>query len=453
MAFLRASTEQQPGHRRSLKNLIFHLVLIAVAALCAWASETFPLEYDWTSGNQNTLSTASQDLLKELEGRVRIIAYASNNAKLRGKIRTAVDRFRRFKPDLNLNFVNPDEEPDTVRELGIRVDGELIVHYRGRSEHLQNHGESALSNALFRLANVTERWIVFISGHGERSPSGSANHDLGQFGKQLQNKGFKILELKTAQTGSIPDNAALLVIADPSVGLLPGESNAVIEFVQNGGNLLWLQDSDQLNGLEGLGGLLDIQFLPGVIVDASSRAYGINNPAFVTLSLYPPHPITQNIQATSLFPKSGAIEPGTSGQFRHEPILRSSNQSWSERGPIKGQVQFNPDQGEKQGPLSFGLALSRTIDGTGQRILIVGDSDFLSNTYLGNGVNLDLGLKMIQWLTETGDSIPIPLRFQPDRSLQLTRSDASLMGFVFLIAVPAGLVLTGWIIHHKRKRS
>jgi ABC-type uncharacterized transport system involved in gliding motility auxiliary subunit len=392
-------------------------------------------------------------LLHELKGPVKIVAYASNTGELRNRIRVTVDRYRRFKPDLSLSFVNPDAEPDTVRELGIRVDGELIIHYQGRSENLQDLSESAISNSLFRLSNAQQRWIVFLSGHAERSPTGSANHDLGQFGKQLQNKGFQILELKTAQTGSIPDNASLLAIVDPSVSLLPGESDAILQYINNGGNLLWLQDSERISGLEALGGLLGIQFLPGILVDASSRAYGINNPAFVTVSDYPAHPITENLQSTSLFPKSGAIESDPGGQFHPAPVLRTSTQSWSERGPIKGHIQFNPDQGEKQGPLSLGLALTRTIEGAEQRVLVVGDSDFLSNTYLGNGVNLDLGLKMVQWLTESDDSIDIPVGFRPDRSLQLTPLETAARGFVFLIAIPALLIFTGWLINRKRKRT
>ncbi len=439
--------------KRSLKNLTFYLVLLAAAGLVCAVSILYPLEFDWTADDRNTLSPASQTLMHEMQGPVRIIAYASNNGELRNRIRIAVDRFRRFKPDLALSFVDPDEDPDTVRELGIRVDGEMIVHYQGRSESLRDLGESDISNALFRLSNSDQRWIVFLSGHGERSPSGSANHDLGKFGKQLQNKGYWILELKTALSASIPDNASLLVIADPVVELLPGESDVVAKYIIHGGNLLWLQDSERLNGLEALNGLLGIRLARGIVVDASARAYGIDNPAFVTLSEYPAHPITENLHSISLFPKSGAIESDPGTQFQASPVLQSSLQSWSEQGPIKGHIQFNPDQGEKRGPLSLGLALTRAHADTQQRILVIGDGDFLSNTYLGNGVNLDLGLNMVRWLTESGNSISIPVRFRADQSLELSPAETAVLGSAFLIVIPAMLIVSGWMIHRRRKRS
>jgi ABC-type uncharacterized transport system len=437
--------------RQRLFNLLYYALLFTSAGLAAWASLRYSYEFDWTAGGRNTLSQESQELLQQIEEPIRFVAYASNSNDLRNKIRVAIERFQRFKPDLDLKFVNPAEEPDTVRELGIRVDGETILSYQGRSENLRELSESTIANALFRLAHAEQRWIVFLAGHGERSPSGDANHDLGHFGQQLRNKGFRILELKTAETGTIPDNTSLLVIADPSVDLSSAEADAVLHYMNNGGDLFWLQDSERLNGLEGLGGLLGIHFLPGTIVDAGSRAYGINNPAMITVSSYPAHPITHHIQSASLFPKAAAIESNPGSLFRHELVLTTSAQSWSERGPIKRHIQFNPDQGETQGPLKLGLALSRTLEGAEQRIVIIGDGDFLSNTYLGNGVNLDLGLNMIQWLTDTGNAISIPVRFHPDHSLALDPWQFAAQGLVFLILIPSVLIISGWTINRRRK--
>ena len=439
--------------RRYLKYLVFHVFLFSAAGCLAWLSVRYPLQIDWTDDSRNTLATASQHLLDELNGPVRIVSYASKNAELRGKIRTAIDRFQRFKADLTLVFVNPDEAPDTVRNLGIRVDGEMIIHYRDRSESLRELSESAISNTLFRLSKSEEPWIVFLSGHGERSASGFANHDLGQFGKQLQNKGYRIFESKPTSSDRIPDNASLLVIADPSVDMLAGEIDSILEFIRKGGNLLWLQDSGQLHGLDRLEDLLGIRFEPGTVVDTGSRAYGINNPAFVTLSEYPDHPINDNMHSTSLFPKSRAIEAKPDEAFHSAPVFQSSAQSWSERGPIKGHLQFNPEQGEKAGPLIIGLSLTRQFDGREQKILLVGDSDFLSNTYLGNGINLDLGLNMIGWLTATDKSIEIPLHFQSDRVLKLSPAATARLGIVFLIGLPSALIISGFAVSRRRKRS
>lgn len=434
-------------------GLFIHGLVVALLVLGAWASHRFDYEFDWSAGKQNTLSPVSQKLLAQLDGPVKILAYASRSKKLRDRIRHSIDRFQRFKPDISLRFIDPTEAPDEVKELGIRVNGELVLQYGERSENLQTLSETAITNALYRISNSNTRWVVFLSGHGERSPNGLANHDFGQFGKQLRNKGLRILELKSAETGAIPDNASLLVIADPVVGLLEGEIEAVLDYVRAGGNLFWLVDSDELQGLDRLAEFLGIQFDSGIIVDADSRVYGINNPSMITLSSYPPHPITRNIQSISLFPKSKSIEILPGAAFEALPVLKSSTQSWSETGSIKSHVQFNPRQGEKPGPLTLGIALKGPHDDGEQRILVLGDADFLSNTYLGNGVNLDLGLSMIQWLSDRGDPIDIPLAFRPDRVLDWSPREVTFFGSLFLLVLPSLLIFCGWWVQRRRKRN
>lgn len=446
----------KPQNKRKINDYLFYLSILVISGLVAFFSRHYSSQFDWTVDGRNTLRPASQNFLKTLQGPVKIIAYASDNKELREQISTVIERFKRAKPNLTFDFVNPAEEPEAVRELGIDVDGQMLIHYEDRFESLRILSEAAIINAIYRLSKMDQAWIVFLSGHGERSPTGPANHDLGQFGKRLKSKGYQILELETALTGSIPDNTALLVISGPMVSVLPGEVEAIRSFIDAGGNLLWLQDSERLNGLDPIGELLGVQFLRGIVVDAESKAYGINNPAFVTLGNYPSHPITNNLQSISLFPKSGAIEYDTAGPFEHTAILMSSVQSWSESGPVKGHLQFNPEQGEKQGPLTIGMALSRNLKNVekpkDQRIVVVGDGDFLSNTYLGNGANLELGLNIVHWLTETGESIDLPARVRQDQTLNLTPSETAVMGFIFLIAIPGLLLFAGFFNSRRRKK-
>ncbi|MEY3289834.1 MAG: hypothetical protein RLZZ419_2076, partial [Pseudomonadota bacterium] len=85
-------------------------------------------------------------------------------------------------------------------------------------------------------------------------------------------------------------------------------------------------------------------------------------------------------------------------------------------------------------------------------IIVIGDGDFLSNAYLGNVGNLDMGLKMVSWLIHDDRFINIPAKTATDKSLQLNRTAISVIGFSFLIIIPLLLIATGFIIWHKRKQ-
>jgi len=84
--------------------------------------------------------------------------------------------------------------------------------------------------------------------------------------------------------------------------------------------------------------------------------------------------------------------------------------------------------------------------------VIVGDGDFLSNTYLGNGQNLDLGSAIFQWLNHNDDFIEIGSISAPDTQLAISQAGALGLLIAFLIAFPLGLLGAGATIWFKRRR-
>jgi len=448
------------------QNVAFVALFLAVMGLLGWLSTTYVQQWDWTAGARNTLSAGSRKLLTQLKGPVTITAFARENNQLRGRIRDLVGRYQRVKDDIQLHFVNPDAEPERVRQLGIRRDGELIVAYQGRSEHVKQLDEQALTNALLRVARQGKRWIVFLTGHGERDPNGKANFDLGNFGADLKRKGLKVETVNLAKQPKIPSNTDLLVIASPQVDLLPGEVKLIRQYVKNGGNLLWLAEPGSLHGLGPLAEALGVEFLPGVIVDPTTQLFGIHNPSFVVVSDYPPDAVTREMDTVTLFPTASALDTHKADHWTDKSILTSQARAWTETGKLSGEIRYNKGTDERPGPLDLGVALTRPMPSnqdTGadsrngspgqQRVLVVGDGDFLSNAYLGNGGNLDLGLNMVHWLSHDDSFIAVQAKSAPDRSLELSSTAQMLIGAGILLVIPLGLVVIGvgvWLRRRKR---
>jgi ABC-type uncharacterized transport system involved in gliding motility auxiliary subunit len=454
-----------------LQNLLFSLLFLVAVGLLAWLSTQYSTQFDWTASHRHTLSETSRKVLDLLKDPVTITAYARENQQVREPIRDLVERYGRTKKDLTLQFVNPDTQPEKVRQLGIQVDGEMVVEYQGRSERIQEPGETSLTNALQRLATAEERHVVFLEGHGDRSPQGKANHDLQQFAEELKRKGISVSMANLAVTPIIPDNADVLVIAGPRTHLLPGEIKLIEDYVAKGGNLWWLGDPGDLHGLNPLADQLGVKFLPGTVVDASTQLLGINDPTFALVADYPPHPITQGFQQMTVFPAAAALAPSEKSEFEKEPLLTTLERSWTEIGPIEGKIGFDANQGERQGPLELGFALTRRREApikaeadkkqedtssktpNEQRIIVLGDGDFLSNAYLGNGGNLELGINIVQWLSRGDALINIPAKIAPDRNLQLSPLASGAIAVGFLFVLPMLLIGIGaWIWFKRRSR-
>ncbi len=439
----------------SLTNL---LLLLAVFSLVAWLSVRYQSTSDLTHTGRHTLSETSRQVLQEARLPLSIIAYAREDSELRALIRNFVSKFQKHKPDISLQFINPDAVPDEIRELGINVNGELVLRYDGRSEHVRSENEQEFVNALQRLLRGTERWLAFLDGHGERHPVGKANHDLGEWAQQLKHRGYKIRPLNLVETPVIPDNTAVLIIASPLVPLLQGELEIVQKYLADGGNLLWLSDPNDPSNLDSLAEFLGIEFDSGVVIDTAAQLVGINDPTITltTASLYPEHPITKDFTLTVFFPKARSLAAKPDSNWIVRELLLSGNHTWLELGTLSGEVMFNPEQ-EKQGPLTLGLSLQRKIedkdtDRDYQRLVIIGDGDFLSNTYVGNSGNLELGMRIINWLSNDDSLISIPVNAVNDAKLEISQISLGILAVIFLFALPLLFIAAGFVIWWRRKK-
>ncbi len=451
--------------RIRLQDGLFYVLFLTAVGLAAWLSTRYEIEADWTASGRNTPAPQTLAVLEKLEGPVHITAFVTAaNEPMRREIERLVGRYQRYKKDVRLEFVNPDRDPAKTREMGITFDGQMVVAYQGRQEKITQPTEQALTNTLQRLVRSGERWLVFVQGHGERDPTGTAPYDLARLAAQLRDKGIRVRRLNLGKELAIPDDTAVLVIASPQRDYLPGEVELIQDYVAQGGNLLWLVEPGADHGLLPLAESLGVELQPGVIVDPNAQILGIGDPRFALVADYPPHPITRDLTALTLFPEARALDSESVEDWNATAILETLPRSWVETGELAGEIRL--DAGEDiPGPVTLGLALSRErADGEEdedeaddekrrlQRIVIIGDGDFLSDAYLGQGGNLELAMNTINWLTGDDQLIDIPAKTAVDQQLELTRTAQGVIGTVFLIVLPLGLLLMGLRVWWVRRR-
>jgi ABC-type uncharacterized transport system involved in gliding motility auxiliary subunit len=445
----------------TLRGWLFALALFAAAGAAGYLTYRHDYVADWSHDSRSSLSPESRAVLDAVKGPVEIVSYANPQGDLRQTVGSFIERYRRFKHDLTLRFVDPQQDPAKMRELGITVDGALILHYGNREERLDELSERSLTNALERLARGGERIVAFVTGDGERRADGKANADLGMFMTQLESRGMRAVPLNFAQVTAVPQHTDLVVLAGPTLALPQGALKALTDYVAAGGNLLWLSEpsNDDL-GLQPLADALGVHVLPGVLVDGQGAALGLKDPRLITVGSYPVHAITRGLTLTTLFPQVSALALARRGEWEVQPFLRSGPQSWTEFQPIdndgSSSIRYDADAGELKGPLDFGLTFARlspSPDKSEQRVAMIGDGDFLSNTFLGNGGNRALGERVFDWLLGDDALVNLPPRGAPDRAMQLSQGQLNAVTFGFLLALPLGLLVLGGLIAWRRRRA
>ncbi len=444
-------------HRRyRIQQVIFYVLLCTAIFLLARFSIQTNTSWDWTHNNRHTLSETTQNFLKQLDETIDVKVFVSPNSEYRPVVETLISRYTANTKQLNISFINPDFSPDQVRQYNIQRQGEIIISKGEQLEHLLDLSEQSFTNALISVSRKQEQWLVFIEGHGERSPLSQANFNLSTWAQHLKRKGFKYKALNLVEHSQIPNNAAAVIIASPEKAWLPGEIDILKEYVQQGGNLLWLTEPDSNQYLTALAEHLDIEFIAGTVMDPNAELLGINDPQFVLVTEYANHPIGLATNNVTLFPQAVAMEQSNlESEWLHTALLTTQANTWSETSVDQVNTNFDVND-DTAGPLSLGYLLTRIIndeDAKEQRIAVIGDGDFVSNTYLGNAANLDFSLALINWLVEDDQLIVIPVKTTVDSQLELSQSASLIIGLGFFLVMPIILLSIGFGLWWYRRKQ
>lgn len=439
-----------------LKNIAFLVLLLAAATALYQVSARHPAQWDVTQTRLNSLEPSSIDVLKLLHGEVKITVYATEQDAKQGDLRRLIREFisiyQRYKTDITLDFVDPVKEPEAMRKASIQNNGEMVVEYAGRSVHLTALNEQILSSALLSLAHAKEELLMYLDGHGERKLDGVANHDLGEFGKKLQQNGYRISSLNLTLAQNVPSNASLLVLTHPRAQLLPGEVDKILRHIDNGGNVLWLIDAEPLRGLEPVAEKLGLVLTPGLVIDPAAQE--MNVPSNWALSAgYPPHPITQNFNLITVFPYARSIDGEEENTaWQREALVEAAPRGWVSRNAFRPDSKPRFDKNRDiPGPFNLAVALQRTVNDKEQRIIVVGGASFLANAYSGNGGNMDFGINMVNWLTDEEALITIQPRANKDGTVNLSSRALTFISVGLVIVLPLLLLLAGGLQWWRRR--
>ncbi len=438
-------------------NVLFVLLLVSAVIGLSYFASQHKVQRDVTQNAINSLEPGSIAVLKQLTGSVNITVYATEQDARLGDIRKIIREFlslyQRYKTDINLTFIDPEKEPEKTREARIQLNGEMVLEYAGRSEHLTQINEQIVTSTLLRLAHTRDQTVMYLNGHGERKLDGIANYDLGTlFGAKLKQNGFHLNSLNLALAQEVPNNCNVLVITQPQLDLMPGEIDKLLRYLDRGGNVLWLIDAEPLHGLERVAEKLDLLLPPGIVIDPAASE--MRAPATWSIGAsYLPHPITRNFNLITAFPSARPLMWNQKSAWLHHALVEVAARGWVSRNiPKDDKVRFNKAH-DTPGPANIAAALQRTINDREQRIVVVGNGAFLANSYAGNGGNVDLGVNMVNWLASEDKLINLGPHTAKDSKLALSKTQLYTISISFLLILP--LMLAGWGVWlwWKRRRA
>ena len=454
LAMRKVASYSRPQHSITSKGLSLLKLLPSLAGLFAvlWISLHYPFQADISSYKNNSVDSLTISRLEQMPEEIRITAVVENKPALHRKIKKLIAPYKQLKPNIELDFVNLQEQL-LLNKDELDGKGHLLLEYKQNREKIFSTNSSLISAAIGRLLKPQQDWIIFLEGHGERSIFDGGAKGFEKISQFLKQQGYQVAPLNLLQMKTIPDNTTVLVIAAPAQQLLQGEVAQLVNYVKQGGNLLWLHDEQSMQGLDELLTLLPVDFIPGVIVDSNKRLrdmLGIQHPAVISVVDFASLNTSMNGE-TVVLPLARGLQTKAGSNWSSEAFLLSTNSSWNETGTLQGQVSFD-EQTEQQGPLSVGILLTQTLDENQQRIAVAGDVDFMSNDYFGLLSNSKLSQKLFDWLS-LNKTTAKTINTIPDAKLELSQSKLNIIGFFYLLLLPLALLGYGAWQWRRAKRN
>jgi ABC-type uncharacterized transport system involved in gliding motility auxiliary subunit len=407
------------------------------------------------------MSDQTRQILRSLTKDVKIRVFHGTGQDPQ-QYRDQLDEYRYHSSHVSVDFVDAERNPTESEKYGITAVPTILIEYEGRTERTTQADESGITNALKKAVEGKAKKIYFVQGHGEKDPTSSEATGYKAAADFLVQDNFEVAKLALPQEGKIPDDATALVVAGPTIDFFPPEVEAVKAFLKRGGKLLLMldppgpEDKQPPATLIALAREWGIEVGTDIVVDISGVGRFIGTDASVPIALPQPHTVTRDLGgAITAFPLARSVTPiegGADGRYAQK-IAETSQASWAE-ADIKGLYQTRKPErdttkGDRTGPISIAAAASAPASDAQppagappdaptpeSRVIVVGDSDFASNRYIGLGVNKDLFLNSGNWLAQQENLISIRAKDPSDRRIQLTRDQQMLLVILTLAVIP-----------------
>jgi ABC-type uncharacterized transport system involved in gliding motility auxiliary subunit len=430
--------------------------------------------WDLTAAQQYSLSDQSRNVLAKLDAPMQVSVFAEES-----RFPEFRDRLREYEyasSQLTTEYVDPDRRPAAAQQAGVQQYGTILVSYKGRSERTTMNTEQDITNTIIKVITGQQKKVLFTQGHDERDPTSGDREGYSAVAEKLKLENYTVERFVLAQQGAVPEDASAVVVAGPRTDFLAPEIEALEKYLGQAGKLLLLLDPPEgagaapLPNLVGLARKWGIEVGNDIVVDVSGmgRLFGASE-AMPVVASYPSHSITDRFDVMTLFPLTRSVSPvsgGTDGRVG-QSFIETGAASWSETD-LEALFASQPAEadettGDKKGPISIAVAVTGSgaaesasteaaAEKTGAdptapkpqaRVIVVGDSDFPANSYLGFQGNGDLFMNTIGWLTQQENLIAIRPRDAADRRLSLTATQTYIVSLLALVVVPGVVFGTG----------
>ena len=442
---------------------------------------------DLTQEKLYTLTDESKERVKDIDKDVHLyfVGYTDDNADLE-----LAKQYKDANEKIVAEAVDEESRPDLVEKYGIQDSGSsgIIVECGDRSKVLTasdlvtydsttyetiSIAEEKLTSAIISVTTDDIPKVYFLEGYSDFT----LDYNMYYLSIYLENEITEVDTLNILSTGKVPDDCDTLVITSPSQDFSNEAKTAIIDYINRGGNILWLNaamsvsaDLPNVNEVLALYGVNP--FDVGVIRETDSSRMVANSPDLVIPNLESSK-ITEDIYSDGIiFRYPTRININEDG-LEDLNVVETDLVTTSEESYFR--TDFNNSssaaaEGEETGSFVVGAELEKTITEANEEtgasavtstLIIYGENYFISDYPLTQ----ESQYSAIQVSTYNKDLVLNSLAYLSDREEDITaRKSTGTVTYtateqqdtivrIIIFAVPVIIILVGLIVWQRRRRK
>jgi len=480
LLFLFALGVRLPVARAGWRRWLGRGAVVAGAALLTllanMALYRHDVHFDVTRSHAFTPSPEAQRVIGGLGIDVDLTYFYQKQNPAGRAAKHMVELMGRASPRLHVRTVDPDQQPALASRYGVRVYNVAVLEGLGRRLQVVTTEDRDVALGILRLTRREDKTICFATSHSEYDMDsmeyhthfegvhshshGSEGlgvvlmeaHGVGRLRRALESLGFAPRKVTLATAGRVPDDCAALVEAGPRTMYSPLESRALEDYLAGGGAALLLYDIDfpVEPALAAVLAKAGIRIGDGVVVDPLDHYF--TDEQMVAITRYAQHPTTRGL-ALTFYPGIRPLEVMPAAGVTVTPLYSSSDQSFRQPARVGASRTTST---APQGPQVLAIAAEGRWPGGKAakpfRLIVVGDADFVSNSFFPYMSNSDFALAALSWLLgeERAPTMKPPVEVLP--TVVLTNRQVRDI-FLFTVFVLPGLaVVIGGAVWWSRRR-
>jgi ABC-2 type transport system permease protein len=458
------------------------LLMVAALAIAVGVNlvvDQIPAKLDMTEERLYSLSDQTKKLLDGLTVDVTITMLGRPGAEDK-LVKEVLDKMAARSRRIHLQTIDPETNPGwakTYSTTGSLRTGSIVVaasdtKYRTIDQYdLYNYQMNQQTYQQEVTSLAAEQRIVsalqFVSAAKVDTVyvlKGYDASDLSDYGltATVEGKNYAVKDLDLLAMGGVPDDADVVVLANPGLDLSAADADHLRTYLQRGGRLLVLLELEHLDAhapqLEELLGNYGLAVQRVLVVEGEASRYAFSRPIYL-LPKYEYHDIVSPLSSADLpllMPQAMALKvlDLKKRALKIESLLTTSQNSWAKVDLAKV-VTLAKERSDVEGPFTLAYAVTdpaATAGGRDTKLVVASSASFLEpNLQQIAAGNADFFLNSLSWLSEKKDEISVSAKSLRSYPLRINTLWGLILSAAVVLVLPLGVLGAGLGVWLRRR--